>query len=116
VSQLAGVLGLTVNVNGGTLATEHGVGNIGGTVSVSIANGKDTSLVGAHGAGNLNLSVIHLKAHLVRESRGLVGGKVNKESIALDGLALGEVNEELVVLLVLVVVSVLAAILDTLER
>lgn len=107
---------LTVDVNSSTLAAEHSVGNVGSSVRVSISNSEDTSLVSAHGTSDLDLIRGHLEIHLVWESRGLSSRDVNEECIALDGVALGEVDIELVELHVLGLVLVLATILKTFER
>ena len=107
---------LTVNVKGGTLGAEHSVRDIGGTIVVGIADSEDTSLVGPHRSGDLDLSVLHFETHLSWEGRGLVGREVNEESITLDGLAFSELQEELVILCVRSIIPVLSTILDTLER
>lgn len=104
-----------MNVNSSTLAAEHGVRDIGTTITVGVSDGKDARLIRTHGAGKIDLRAAHLQSHLGWESRGLAGGEVDQEGIALDRPTFREVNAELVVLLVLCVIPVLPAILKTLE-
>ncbi len=104
-----------MNVNSSTLAAEHSVRHVGGAIAVCVADSKDASFVSSHSTSDLDLSVVQLKSHLSWESRGLIGGVVNQESIALNWLALREVHEELVILLVLLIIPVRTTILETLK-
>ena len=106
---------LNVQVNSGLLSAEHGMGDVGGRITVGIANSPNTSLAGTHAASvNDNLLLGDIQAHLVGQLGVLNGGSIDDESTALDGVTLREVHKELVELkvgsLVLVGLTVLGAL------
>lgn len=100
----------------GALATEHSVRHVGAVVTVRITDSPHTRQRRPQTRVRLRVDLVtqHLEAKLVGDIRALRSGVVSDESVALDGLALGEVYEELVELAALVVL-VGFAVLDALD-
>lgn len=102
--------------NSSTLATEHSVRHVGAVVTICITDSPHTRQRSPQTRVRLRVDLViqHLEAKLVGDSRALRSVEVSDESVALDGLTLGEVHEELVELAALVVL-VGFAVLDALD-
>jgi len=104
-----------MDVDGSPLAAEHGVRHVGAAVGVGVTDSEDADLAGTHAAGDVDLVVGHVEAHLLRQDGALRGRVVGDEGTALNRLTLGEMDQELVELSVRGPVPVGGAILDTLD-
>lgn len=98
------------------LTTVHGMGHISAVVTVGITNTPHTSQTSAKTLVRLrvNLATEHLQTQLGGQVRALLAGEVGDESVPVDGVTLGEVQAEDVILATLVIL-VLLAVLDTLD-
>lgn len=87
-----------MDVDCSALTTEHRVGHVGAVIGIGITHAEDTSLTGPHAIEvDLDLLVLrHVKAHLGRKCGALDGRKIGNESVALDRLAVSEIDDKFV--------------------
>lgn len=98
------------------LTTVHGVRDISAVVTVGVTNTPHTIQASAQtrvGLG-VNLATEHLETHLGGQARALLAGVVGDESVAVDGVTLGEVQAEDIMLTALGIL-VFLAVLDALD-